>query len=244
MIDNPHPAFSPPKANCTIWRYVDFTKLLNILETRTLHFARADQLDDPYEGRLTRAMVSILRDPKRNGGLASDVADQYLKGAETNREHVYINCWYCSEHESAAMWKLYLQSPEGISIRTDHDSLVKALQPSPIWIRTSLVRYVDYETTVVPLSNMLFPFLHKRLSFIHENELRALIWRMEDVNVRQIPPVAKSVSVDIDPKQLIKAVHVAPTAPTWFADLVQAVVRRYGLACDVVRSSLYDRPTY
>ncbi len=223
---------------------MDFTKLLALLETNRLYFPRADQFEDPYEGQLTKASVAFLRDPTLNGGLPPEAVQQFIDGAENMRRQMFISCWYMSEHESAAMWKLYLQSVEGVAVRTSHDALTDAISASSLSGRTSVVNYVDYERTLIPLRNLFFPFLHKRLSFAHETELRAIIWAGEDVNAPQIPGSPTSVEIDIDPKHLIKAIHVSPTAPKWFGALVEKVLTRYGIRCEVVRSSLYERPAY
>ena len=42
--------FQPPDGNMKIWRYLDLLKLIDFLETRNLHFERADTLGDPHEG--------------------------------------------------------------------------------------------------------------------------------------------------------------------------------------------------
>jgi hypothetical protein len=143
------------------------------------------------------------------------------------------------------MWKLYLQSAEGVAIQTDHDRLLGVLEPSQLRIRTTCVQYVNYETTPIPANNSSFDFVtFKRLSFSHERELRAVIWAVEDLNRPQIQNDALHVNVELEPNDLIQAVHVCPTAPSWFGELVQALMARYGLRCPVVKSSLYDRPTY
>ncbi|MCF6159044.1 MAG: hypothetical protein E3K32_10850 [wastewater metagenome] len=244
MLNNEHECFFPPTVNCTLWRYMDLTKLLSLLENRSLFFPRADQLNDPYEGAWSRAGVALLRDPGTSGGVPPEAVDQLLKATEDLRRNTFISCWFAREHESAAMWKLYLQSPEGVAIRTDHDTLGTALERSPLVVRTTMVKYVDYDKVPIPFRNALFPFVHKRLSFEHETELRAIIWSLEDVNNTQIPKGATGVMVDIIPEELIKSVYVSPTAPKWFGHLVEQILRRYGLSTQVVRSSLYDRPSY
>ena len=244
MLKNKHESFFPPDKNCLLWRYMDLTKFLSLLENRSLFFPRADQFDDPYEGALSRATVALLRDPATNGGLPLEVVEQMIENSERHRRGMFISCWFASEHESAAMWKLYLQSPEGIAIQTDHDALAAAIDNSPLSARTTMVKYVDYDKVPIPLGNLFFPFVHKRLSFAHEAELRAIIWSFEDVNKPQIPEDSTSVQIAVLPEELIKAVHVAPTAPKWFGKLVEQLLRRYSLAIPVVRSSLYDRPTY
>jgi hypothetical protein len=244
MLDNNHESFFPPSDNRTLWRYMDLTKFLSLLENRSLFFPRADQFDDPYEGAWSRAGVALLRDPATSGGLPLHAVDHILKSAEDNRKQMFISCWFASEHESAAMWKLYLQSSEGIAIQSDHDSLKMALERAPLRVRTTMVRYVDYDTEPIPFGNVFFPFVHKRLSFAHETELRAIIWSREDVNKAQIADGAKSVTIDVLPETLIKSVHVSPAAPKWFGQLVEQLLRRYALSIPVVRSGLYDRPSY
>lgn len=244
MLDNNHESFFPPSANCTLWRYMDLTKFLSLLENRSLFFPRADQFDDPYEGTWSRAGVALLRDPATSGGIPPEAVDQMLIGTEVIRRQMFVSCWFASEHESAAMWKLYLQSPEGVAIQTDHDALAAALKRSPLRVRTTMVRYVDYDSVPIPMRNLFFPFVHKRLSFAHETELRAIVWSSEDVNKTQIPEGAMAVTIDLIPEELIKAVHVSPTAPKWFGQLVEQILRRYALPVPAVRSDLYDRPSY
>lgn len=244
MLDNNHEAFSPPKENCTLWRYMDFTKLLSILESKKILFVRADKFEDPYEGSLPKLAVEAIKNPAFNGGIPREHIEMYLEHIKNTPVNFYINCWFAAEHESAAMWKLYLQSPEGIAIRSDHDTLCLALERSPLKIRTTKVKYVDYERATIPIGNIFFPFVHKRMSFSHENELRAIVWSFEDVNKPLIPDDSTLVGVDIDPGELIKGIHVSPSAPKWFGELVEQVVRRYGLSCSVEKSNLYDRPSY
>ena len=40
----------PRDTNIKVWRHMDVTKLVALMETRSLHFARADTLEDPFEG--------------------------------------------------------------------------------------------------------------------------------------------------------------------------------------------------
>lgn len=60
MLDQGHPAFSPPESDCTLWRYMNLAKLLALLDTRQLYFSRSDLFDDPYEGATSRATLAQL----------------------------------------------------------------------------------------------------------------------------------------------------------------------------------------
>ncbi|MBI3431767.1 MAG: hypothetical protein HY018_06115 [Hydrogenophilales bacterium] len=244
MLDNKHEAMFPPTGNCTLWRYTDLTKLLSLLENHQLFFPRADQFDDPYEGAFSRAGVALARKQAQKSGFPAKSVEMMIRNAPRFREGMFISCWNAAEYESAAMWKLYLQSPEGVAIRADHQRLCAVLEKSPLMARTSMVQYIDYDQAPVPMNNGFFPFVHKRLSFAHESELRAIIWSWEDVNQKQIAADATSVSIDVEPKDLIQAIHVSPSAPLWFGRLVEQLARRYGLDVPVIRSTLYDRPAY
>ncbi|MEM6645654.1 MAG: hypothetical protein AAF730_05340 [Bacteroidota bacterium] len=245
MLDNSHSAFSPPNTNLTLWRYMDLTKLLSLLENRRLFFARADMFDDPYEGTWSKAGVKKLRAQVAAGTipLTSATVDGLLASSESMRQKTFISCWFASEHESAAMWELYASS-KGVAIMSDHDSLASAIQAAPITGSTTMISYVDYDKTPISFKNTFFPFTHKRLSFEHENELRAIISSDGGINRQHIQADATSVVIDINPEYLIKKIFVSPRADQWFSELVEQIVNRYSLPIPVVKSNLYDRPIY
>jgi hypothetical protein len=180
MLMHDHEALSPPSENRTIWRYLDFTKFVSLLETQQLYFPRADQFADPYEGTWSTESMRWLRDPQQSG-FPLHFMDQFIASIDEFRQQMFISCWHANEYESAAMWKLYLQSNEGVAIRSDANTLASILEHSSLNIGISMVQYIDYNRTVIPFRNAFFPFVHKRLSFAHENELRALIWAADDI---------------------------------------------------------------
>lgn len=244
MTDQPAGVIFPPDGNPKLWRYMDFAKLVALLEARALHFARVDQFQDPWEGFHSPAGVRQFRESARESNLSADVIERVIANLHRLRPDHYVNCWFTSEDESAAMWSLYLRGGDGVAIVTDHEALAAALEACPFAARTSLVRYVDYEVVPISFGSVFSPIVHKRRSFAHEAELRALIWGSESRNEHLIAPGATGIEVPIDPTQLIHTVHVAPTAPIWFRQLVERVLWRYGLKVPVVRSSLYDSPVF
>ncbi|ENI8058848.1 DUF2971 domain-containing protein [Vibrio vulnificus] len=229
-----HESMIHPDSNTKLWRYMDFTKLLYLLEKQTLVFPNANSFEDPYEGTWPQASFDILT---QEGRFPEDTVGQLISGLQNLKKEMFISCWYMSEHESAAMWDLYLSSKEGVAIQTDTDTLFSELNNSDIDIYVSKVSYLDYDKQPVPLGNIFYPFTHKRTSFAHENELRAIIW-----NVGALEPVKH---VDINPLSLIKAIHVSPRAPVWFAELVRSIVgERYQLEVPIETSALYKNPSY
>jgi hypothetical protein len=54
----PHPILlQPDQPSVKVWRYMDFTKLVSLIDSRRLFFPRTDQLGDPFEGSWPRINV-------------------------------------------------------------------------------------------------------------------------------------------------------------------------------------------
>ena len=143
------------------------------------------------------------------------------------------------------MWKLYLKSDEGIAIQSTFNCLKKCIIDDEETVYIGKVKYIDYETEFINAGNMLEPFVHKRKSFEHEKEIRALIvkWPTAKEGFDMTKETIKDgLLIKIDIEALIQKIYVAPNAPKWFSDLVKAVVNRYGYSFDVIHSQLDSAP--
>lgn len=254
MPYEPHPAFTKPdNENAKIWRYMDFTKFVSLLNTKALFFSRADKLRkfDPFEGSYPVFNVKITEDELRQMIQRKmqepdiNIDLRQLMVQYTSRQSlrdvqkwIFLNCWHINEYESAAMWKLYLQSNEGIAIQSTFKRLAESFKNVDHEVNIGIVRYIDYKKDWVPYGNMFYPFLHKRKSYEHEHELRAA-----DLDVDQPDDIdGKYISVDID--CLIEKIFVSPTSQRWFYTLVKSIVARYALGKDPVMSDLSENPVY
>ena len=244
----PHGVFEQPPAETKLWRYVSLAKFSDMLATRSLHFSRGDAVNDPFEGSWARSNTPMLL-ARNDGTLYGDRASQLAY----RRQSIAMNCWYAGEHESAAMWLLY--ATDGIAIQTTMGRLRSsfpkveegdAAKTNAVFL--GLVRYVDYETEAMPADNFLWPFVHKRRSFAHEQELRALIWAPGVQNgsltflETGVPPEGLNVPVKLE--TLIEKVYVAPSSPKWFARTVAAVAERFGCQAPVEQSTLDATPFF
>jgi hypothetical protein len=147
-----------------------------------------------------------------------------------------------AEQESAAMWKLYARTEEAICVRSTFAKLSNLL-PEDVFVGQLI--YVDYDRHIVPYGNILWPYVHKRRSFEHERELRALIADMQGAfSSPPSEPPCDGVWRSIDLEALIDSVYVAPTAPGWFKDTVQATMKQFGLHLPLVRSALDESPLW
>jgi hypothetical protein len=108
------------------------------------------------------------------------------------------------------------------------------------------VSYLDYECEAFSAGNTFVPFLHKRKSFEHEHELRAIIQPIFPGSdpVTDISPFADGLLVEVNLRRLIENIYVAPTSEAWFAELVENTTKKFGLGVSVQHSDMIRGPVY
>jgi hypothetical protein len=248
----PHPTFIQPEdENIKIWRYLDFTKLISLLDTRRLYFTRCDKFDDPFEGSWPKPNIEARKYIPED--LPEDGQKKYLEAinrmGEINKNwprYMAVNCWHANEHESAAMWNLYLKSNEGIAIQSTYRRYKKSIiDDEKIFI--GQVAYIDYNKDGIYGGNILGPFVHKRKSFEHEKEIRGLVskWPTEGNTLDFAKDtIEHGLQIKVDIETLIERIHIAPNAPSWFKDLVDSVVKKYGYDFEIIQSQLNNKALF
>jgi hypothetical protein len=239
LLKGRHAAFAAPAdLDVKIWRYMDFTQFVNMLEEKGLLFIRTDLLDDKFEGTMSRPLHDSL-DAK------SPWVTQAQAGVlQLNKGWSFVNCWHMNEFESPAMWKIYSTSKDSVCVQTTFARLRDVL-PEDIYL--GVVNYISYDMDMIPDGNGLWPLTHKRRSFEHERELRALWSDIKNMDCKGPPSDAypddyhpahdEHVWKHVDLSVLIEKVFVSPTAKPWFLELLKKVLGRYGLNVIPVRQS-------
>ncbi len=248
-----YPVFKKPAdENVKIWHYMDFTKFVWMIDRRAFHFTRIDQLEDKFEGSLSEHLFNLNAEklnqkrPRQIDALKKHLSTLY----QAQRKETVVNCWHINEYESAAMWKLYLKSEEGVAIQSTYKKLAGSFnQYKENDVCIGVINYIDYEREVIPRDNTYFPYIYKRKSFEHERELRAVITKTKpqqfnDLNTKSsnIEFSQTGLEVKINLEDMIEKVYVSPTAEKWFEDLVRSIMQKYKLNKKVIKSSLADDP--
>lgn len=243
-----HRQFEVPDDNSSIWRYMDFTKFVHLLQTNKLYFNRVDKFKDSHEGANSKFNKSewaeVYKDWYEKDKLNNVDAmfETTLQLSSNLRKQTYVNCWHVNNYESAAMWDLYVKSGEGIAIKSSYNKLKECFNGSILPSIIGLVRYLDYDTEWMSEGNIFFPIFHKRKSFAHEQELRIIyhdnIKYPYSLNQIESPEHGIEISIDLD--ILIKEIYVSPDSPKWIADLVDQISKKYLINAEVIQSKLYD----
>jgi len=265
--DPEHPLFSHPSGETRLWRYLDFTKLVALLESRALFLPRADRLGDAFEGSVSPATVAlreglldlaVAADPEQRNVQRRNLRATIDGVARDRREQAsftYVSCWHASEHESAGMWAQYVPTGHGVAVQTTFEQLQTVLPRHEPYeggflLYLGLVHYLDYTAVAVPEGNAYAPFVCKRQSFEHERELRLISMdspyedAFDEAGRRILKTPIDGLSVPVDLDQLLEGIYLRPGTPNWISTLVRALTVRAGVSAEVVVSSLDEDPVY
>jgi hypothetical protein len=254
MIE-PHPSFiQPADSSVSVWRYTNLSKFIWMLQKKGLFFCRSDLLGDPYEGYYPKPISDsedrFVQENREAGTLAGhpeqearlrSMFHQLLGMPKTLRQQYYLSCWHMNEAESLAMWKLYTAHNESICIRSTYVTLAELL-PAPCFL--GVVRYIDYRTDYIDQLNLLNYIVHKRKSFEHEREARAVIYRREGPTIQFADIGGKGLLVPIDLNKLVREIYVSPDSDAMLMEIVETLARTSGVDAPVRQSEVNAPPSY
>ncbi len=247
--------YARPHDEEVIWRFMDLSKLIYVLAHEALPFVRLDLLEDKFEGYIPKGNIIVDTDlknipPEQQTPFAEKLNKNNRKLARKARQIIFVNCWHINEHESAAMWKLYLQSPEGVAIRSTFGRLKDSFRDAPQKVEIGKVEYLDYQTARVDTAiiDQMALSMRKRMSFEYEQELRAIHWDgTEAMDIHRGTREANSkeiIPIPIHLDTMVERVFIAPTSRPSYKPLVKSVLEKYGFDKQVKQSSLAEDPIW
>lgn len=226
-----------------IWRYMKLNRFLEMLETKSIHFASADQFKDPFEGAVAVQSFEFPIDPRYAEFDAAEKAFAELK------KLTKINCWHIENYESDAMWKLYSDLGKGVAIATTLEKLDVSLEPyrikpeygiEDIWAGN--VTYVDLLKERLKVS-MLERYFYKHKAFSWEKEFRLAI-SVRIAHEFGVDTPKEGVFVNADIVSLIDEIHLGPSLSEKERNSVVEACELYEFRDRIKISSLLGRPRY
>lgn len=174
-------------------RYTTLNALLQMLRNRCLRLTRVDTFPDPFEGSVPQRQIDdqVAIFSSRNATQMMSVAAYYPSMSRPPRRSLdpwtelklrrqamtrsaHASCWTAG-HESEAMWRLYCrdggQEGQGVSLRSTLGQIETSVAHHDLFV--SPIRYRYYHEGDA-FDNELDPFIHKRMGFSHEREVRLL----------------------------------------------------------------------
>lgn len=243
----PHLDIVSPSDNIPLWRYMDFSKFVALLEKQSLYFCRGDILRnmDPYEGSYTKSELEFF-DRQEQLLKKEFPLDQYDFNYSNNHSRdlslgtTYINCWHRNDHESIAMWRVFISSNTGVAIKTDLNSLTQSFRLTEKEIYAASIQYIDHaEDNIRYIANTLVPLTRKNQSYEYEQEVRLMFMHFDSspkykewiINGRRgfsvLPSEISGFDIPVDLNDLIHSIYIDPKADQWFIELVERVFNTY-----------------
>ncbi|WP_313897885.1 DUF2971 domain-containing protein [Bacillus thuringiensis] len=248
--------------NPIVWRYMGISKFKSLLNDKSIFFAKPSAFIDPLEGSYSVWDIEGFKDNNE-----PITPRDYMKKIQ---DFSGISCWHMNEHESAGMWDLYLNSEDGIAIKTNYKNLVNSIEDLRYRLFAGKVQYIDFHKDMTS-RNIYDTLFFKRKSFSHENELRLLIvasryhewwlekyfesqgipenkWeermdKLEEESYKFSHEVGNLIACDLN--KLIDEIYVSPNSSPEFVEQVKQMIAEHGLSQKkVVQSDLYNDYIY
>lgn len=228
-----HEQLKNTEGNNRLWKYMSLSKFLNLLNGK-LYFNRVDCFEDVFES--TYPEYNTIH----RGELYDDINEEEIKHVFDllmikSRLHTYVSCFHKNDYESAFMWKQYA-GDDGVAILTTVDRLKECFHNELREIYICDVDYIDYEREFMPEGNIFYLSLHKRKSFVYENEVRCLF---SDNFNKPLYNGEKGLLMEVDLQKLIDKVYISPYAPTYMKADIERILCNYGINAEVIYSPLY-----
>ena len=246
------PRYFEPEETTQLARYFDLTKFLSLLKDERLFFCRLDKLEDRFEGTLPIASREDFRayyqrlnstnflDKKLTDEKIEEKIKSNLEFREKLKALNCVNCWNEFESESYALWKVYSDINQGIMVKSSFARLIRAFSETEEKVFCSRIKYIDHEKDSIDIGNTMTPIVHKHRAYSYESEVR-LIHEVKQngwVHDWENEPFENGVKIKVDLSELIEEIIISPFAPIWFKDLIEDILKRYSLSCNLSISKL------
>lgn len=246
-----NPALTTPEDDTRLWRYMDFARFVQMLESQQLWFSRADQFEDPFEGTFTDGEWKVMTTPPLADGSTIRVDRSFVNIMAFMRYSCFLSCWRRGDFESLAMWDLYGRGSGIVAVTTTVGRLKKEFENETRAIHIGTVKYIDWNSAPFD-NNALAMMMRKDWSYSHESEVRAFFMDSDVIGratseavaggdlavwnekFRSVAPAGHGLRVNLN--SLVEHVWIGPREKGWVAPLVQGVLNRYGLGIPIMIS--------
>jgi len=225
-----------------LWRYMDLSKFVSLLEKNAIWLARADTFRDKQEGRFPDDMRAIIE--KAFKDLDADVNSR-VKDADDFQDYLqkntFISCWHKNFDENMVMWEIYGRDSNAVAIQTTVARLRDNLNSSNLRGHSLILKDVDYQKPedvpgVIYYENCFFI---KRPHFSFEEEVRISFDTYSTNNPSKKTPYGYYLPVFTI--GLIEKILIHPDSPNWFAEAINSIAQKYEIHAPIERGLYGNR---
>jgi len=209
-----------PNNNQIIFRYMDFSKYVDLLESSKLYFCNSQYFEDKLEGTMPERFY-------HGWPQCATIGHKHISKQFDTLFPEFVNCWNKDEYESYALWKIYTNNHTGVCIKTTVGNLKKALNNNDIKIFK-----VKYIKSFEEIECDLEPPWYDREIYVNGNQLRIRgrvkgVYKLDpyhyenEVRAIYIDKSKKNgLNIHVELNSLISEVYLSPFSAEWFKELV------------------------
>jgi hypothetical protein len=171
-------------------RYTTLDALVRMFRDRQLRLTRVDTFPDPFEGSVPKRQIDdqLLLFSSRNEAMSgstsypgmthrtsmNDPWKEWTIRRRAKTRSAHASCWTAG-HESEAMWRLYCRDDggegQGVALQSTLEKIEASVADHDLFV--SQIKYRYYHEGDA-FDDELDVFMHKRMGFEHEREVRLL----------------------------------------------------------------------
>lgn len=173
----------------TLWRYMDFAKLRDIIRHNRLFFAFRGSFRDAHEGEERPSTISQISDHFIENSLlqhpelrlifdnTQNHVTRYRQQIQSQLNHYGISCWHINHTVNMDMMRNFTDGINGVVIKSSKNKICSVLENQYISFESKKVNYIDMQSgTFNALNNFDYLFHMPNYQYlIQENEYRFII---------------------------------------------------------------------
>lgn len=219
-----------------LWRYMDLSKFISLLEKEALWLARSDTFRDRHEGRFPDDMRKMIEKAYEN---FEDKDTSIVKDADDFqdylRKNTFISCWHKNFDENMVMWEIYGRDTIALAIQTTVGKIRDSIDPSKFSGHSLLLGNVTYQRADEVPGELLYKecFFIKRPHFSFEQEVRISLDTYSRFRPTKKTPYGYYLPISLN--NLLEKILIHPDSSYWFVDVVNSIVKKYHVQAEVER---------
>jgi len=224
-----------PHGNTVIWRYLSLDKFLDLIVSKELFFTNAAKMTDKYEGLIPkRNQEYLLKQIRKEGYSLKDAeieSQKRLHQTNSLRELTLLNCWTINQHESYALWKIYLGGAKsGVAIKTTVGKLTRAIKKGNDHFDEDIfISKVNYTDFIREEPESRFNVITTKNKFYeYEKELRLFIFHypLSEGGIKTPYNLSIGRRLKIDIYELIDEIYLSPFTGRWFDNTINELIKQ------------------
>jgi hypothetical protein len=219
-----------------LWRYMNLSKFVSLIEKNALWLSRADTFRDKHEGRFPDEMKKIIE--KAYEGFGEDDTS-VVKDADDFQDYLlkntFLSCWHKNDEENMVMWEIYGRDNKALAIQTTVEAMKNSVDSSDLSGHSLILKSVTYRQTDEIPGVLRYEdcFFIKRPHFSFEEEVRISLDTYSSYSPTKNNPYGHELSVSIN--RLIEKILIHPDSADRFTDVINSITKRYKVHAPVVR---------